>query len=619
MISLMRPFYAFFASLFLLGAGRTVAQENLVPLPWNLSPMPSGSISAPAPALKTTALSLPFFEDFLGAGPYPDGERWAVNRQVYINNTMGFNPISQGVCTFDALGAGNRPYDTVNPFRVRYADTLASQSFDLSAYSPGDSIYLSFFYQPQGTGFSPEATDSLLLFFRTKNGRWFQQWGKEGSLLQPFRQVMIPVADSAYLYNGFRFRFINKASINLNDDVWNLDYIRMDAGRSQNDTAVNDVALTTFSGNILQDYTAMPYRHYRADPAGLTVPQINGNFRNNSAQSVSGFMNLNASNAKDGSTLYITSEPVTIGPYQTKAFQIPPYQPSAPVGPQEALLIRQRFSLQTSASQATRANDTLTQFQIFDNYFAYDDGSAEKAYFLNLLPALPGKVAIEFRTLVADTLRGAGILFGQQVPSAANKFFNMEIYRKLAGVAGATADELIHSQDFYQPRFIDTVNRFYNYTFAAPVVLPPGTYYFCVMQPALSGSDSLYYAVDVNRIGSNHLYYNVDGNWRNSSIDGALMIRPLFGGPVIPSGVEAVAEKPSWSVFPNPSTGAFSLQGVPAGSRVQLLYPWSGSVVREWRTPESPALPNLSTGMYLVRWQAADGLWSTPQKWVLTN
>lgn len=598
------------------GPEKAAAQENVVPLSWNVSPAAAQSQNALPRLQKAAALTLPFFEDFLGEDTYPDPQRWIVNRQVYVNNTMGVNPVSQGVCTFDALGADNRPYDTVNPFRVRYADTLASQPFDLSGNTPGDSIYLSFFYQPQGAGFSPETTDSLMLFFKTGSGRWVKQWSQRDTVLKPFRQVLIPVADTSFLYNGFQFRFVNKASINLNDDVWNLDYIRMDAGRNWADTAVNDIALSTIPGNLLRDYTSMPYRHYLANPAAMSASVLAGNLRNQTSGAISGFVGLNATNRSNGTSFYTTGQPFSLTPYNTGTFQIPGYQAITQLGYYDPLVIRNFYSLTTSAPQTTTANDTLTKLQIFDNYFAYDDGSAEQAYYLNLFASLPGTVAIEFQTQVADTLRGGAILFGQQVPTAAGKFFNMQLYRKLAGVSGATADELIYSQDFYQPRFVDTVNRFYYYTFDNAVAVPPGVYYFAVMQPALSGSDSLYYAVDANRVGGNHLYYNVDGTWKSSLISGALMIRPLFGAPVTPTEVSREAMEAGWNAYPNPSAGPLLLQGVPDGSEAALLDVSGSRTVAHWRTPQAPNLTGLAGGTYLVRWKKGNGDWSAPKKWI---
>ncbi len=602
---------------FLGGINVATAQENLVPLPWNTPAQKADKV--PRPQRKAASLSLPFFEDFVGMDLYPNPDRWVTTREVYLNNTMGVNPVAQGVCTFDALGPDNRPYDTTSAFRVFHADTLAVQPFDLSPYTPGDSIYLSFFVQPQGAGFSPETDDSLMLFFLNRNGRWNKIWAKEGTTLQPFRQVLLPVTDTSYLYDGFRFRFINIASINLNDDVWNLDYIRMNAGRNANDTAVQDVAMSTLPGNLLRDYTAMPYRHYAAKAATETGASINGFVRNNNSQSGPGSVTLNAVNDATGASasVYTNSQSVSLAGYSTPGFSIPFYRPSVSIGPTSPLIIHHQFHIASSLPNASTANDTLTKDQIFDNYFAYDDGTAEQAYYLNLFASLPGKVAMEFHTNVPDTMRGAAILFGQQVPTSANKFFTMQLYSSLAGVNGATADVLLHEQDFYQPRFVDTVNRFFYYTFTTPVIVPAGTYYFCSMQPALSGSDSLYYAVDVNRVGGNHLYYNVDGTWQSSAISGVLMMRPLFGASVAPTAVESVFEEREWSLYPNPSTGELRLQNVPQNSFVQLLDLTGREARAPWRVDENPDLSQFSPGTYLLRWKGENGLWSAPKKWLL--
>ena len=60
--------------------------------------------------------------------------------------------------------------------------------------------------------------------------------------MQPFKQVMVPVADIKFFHPSFQFSFVNKASINVNDDVWNVDYVRMAANRNMYDTLVNDIA-----------------------------------------------------------------------------------------------------------------------------------------------------------------------------------------------------------------------------------------------------------------------------------------------------------------------------------------------------------------------------------------
>jgi hypothetical protein len=80
-------------------------------------------------------------------------------------------------------------------------------------------------------------------------------------------------------------------------------------------------------------------------------------------------------------------------------------------------------------------------------------------------------------------------------------------------VDGATSDDVVFQQEFLQPQFTDTVNSARVYPFAVPVSMPAGKFYIGLIQPALSGSDSLFYALDVNRVGSNHLYFNVLNQW----------------------------------------------------------------------------------------------------------
>src|SRR5690606_10916233 len=161
---------------------------------------------------------------------FPDAAKWTGNT-VYINNTMGVNVISRGVATMDALNAKGGPYDSSNAFALLYADSLTSLPFDLRIFTPATSLYLSFFYQPHGNGFPPEAQDSLMLFLKSSNG-WKQVWRKEGTPLHPFTQIMIPINDALYFHNDFQFRFVNKASMNTSDDVWNIDYIRFAANRT---------------------------------------------------------------------------------------------------------------------------------------------------------------------------------------------------------------------------------------------------------------------------------------------------------------------------------------------------------------------------------------------------
>jgi hypothetical protein len=594
--------------------GTTVAQEMVGPVDHN--PLLNGRASS-GKLYKSTALTLPLFEDFTGYSPYPDSTMWADN-QVYVNNTMGRSPISRGVATFDALGSNGKPHDTIQNSIVRFCDSFTLKPLDLSALQPSDSVYLSFFYQPAGNGFAPEIQDSLILFFKKSNGTWVKTWSKDGTSVQDFRQAMVPLTDTSYFYAGFQFRFVNKASMGTNDDTWNIDYIRMDANRNLFDTAVNDVAFTTDPGYMLNDYTYMPYRHFLANTGLEIATQMKDSIRNGygSAQNVT--HGLVARESMSNTPLYSSAaSTVNIGTYSSDAIFEAVYPNTTPIGDiYDRVIFENKFYLQSPVGDR-KENDTVIRQQIFDNYLAYDDGTAEKSYYLNMFPSLPGKIAIEHHLNEPDVVQGLAIYFGRQVPVGTNKYFSIAVYRKLLGVNGSQSDELLTQQDFMYPQYLE-VNNYYTYKLDNPVSLPAGAFYVATIQPALSGSDSLYFGLDVNREQGNHAYYNVDGTWVESTVAGAIMMRPIVGAIVFNTGIKE-NENPvittGVSIYPNPAgdhivcdnkTNAATQYYV---SDIQGRSLKTGLLADDKRIDISELIP----GMYLIR-LSTNGVVSAPQK-----
>lgn len=158
------------------------AQEILTGLQYNeavrheakkLSEHPSG--------LKTTGeendtIQLPFFDDFSTSNIYPDQLKWD-DRATFINKDFPLYPTNTGAATFDAIDSLGKIYDNANwiPFE---ADVMTSQHLRLDsvftpitkALGPEDSLYLSFYYQPQGVGDEPEPWDTLVLEFSYPTG-----------------------------------------------------------------------------------------------------------------------------------------------------------------------------------------------------------------------------------------------------------------------------------------------------------------------------------------------------------------------------------------------------------------------------------------------------------------
>ncbi len=562
-------------------------------------------------------LTLPFFEDFTGYNVYPDSTKW-VDYEVYINNTMGTSPVSRGVATFDALDSHGYPYDSFSNIDFRYCDSLTSQPINLVGSLVSDSIYFSFFYQPQGNGFYPLPNDSLMLYFKDQYGGFVKIWAAAGTTLQPFQQVMIPITDTLYYHNSFQFRFVNKAALYWADAVWNVDYIRMDRNRSAGDTTIVDVAFTSDPTFLLNDYSFMPYNQFYANPLGEIVTQVSDSIKNSSGA----FQDVNYSFAVNdvtgGAVLSAgTSATVPFSSHQSQQVTDPLSVATFPAYPPgTSVVFETQYSL-SAALGGPSANDTIVKDQVFDNYLAYDDGTAEKSYFLVLSPTLDGRIAIEFHLNEADTLRGLAIYFGRQAPAPSYKNFNIFVYSALDNVNGATADVVIDSQEFYVPAYTDSQNHFWVYTFDDPLPLPAGTFYAGTQQPAASGDDTLYFGLDVNRIGSNHAYFNVLHTWQQSLISGSIMIRPILGKHVSGTAVADVhASQFKWQVTPNPATDRLQLEmETEAPQAVYRITDILGNCVLQGAAVNNKVIDvsSLAPGIYLVN-IVNIGIAGAPQK-----
>lgn len=123
-----------------------------------------------------SSLNLPFFDDFSATRIYPDASLWK-DRAVFVNKDFPFMPPNQGAATFDAIDSLGAVYPNAVWFPPVVGDRLTSRPIRLDsllsihrALSPADSVYLSFYYQPQGVGFKPEQWDTLVLELGVPSG-----------------------------------------------------------------------------------------------------------------------------------------------------------------------------------------------------------------------------------------------------------------------------------------------------------------------------------------------------------------------------------------------------------------------------------------------------------------
>jgi hypothetical protein len=569
-----------------------------------------------------TPLTLPFFEDFTGYSPYPDSTKW-VEDEVYVNNTMCVRPVSRGVATFDCLNQFGGPYDSIATTDFRYCDSLTSQPIDISLNTPADSIYLSFFYQPQGNGFYPSLQDSLNLYLKNRYGDYTLVWSAQGSTLLPFQQVMIPITDTLLFSAAFQFRFANFGALNYADADWNIDYIRMDKNRTIGDTAVNDIAWSSDPGFLLNDYTSMPYRQFMANPIGERAAAITDSMHNDQNGVFPTSWGYGAVALNTGSVLQAPSvvgtinlQPYTIQPVSANVYTTT--IPSSSVGLYDKVVFQNTFFVQPNAGTGNTTNDTIVKDQVFDNYLAYDDGTAEKSYYLNLSSAGDGRIAIEYHLDQPDTMRGMAVYFGRTSPLQSYKSFSFLVYKSLIGIEGATSEDTLYTEDYFTPSYVDTINRFWIYTFAHPIGLPSGTFYAGTMQYAESGDDSMYIGLDVNRIGSNHVFYNVLEAWQPSTISGALMIRPILGQGVLSSSVPGVQQlQHNWDIMPNPATDEVQFTYDNTGSADYTITDITGHQVMHGRITSGQHIDiaRLVSGMYFAALNI-NGVLTVPKKMI---
>lgn len=119
---------------------------------------------------------LPFFDDFNQKEIFPQTSRWS-DREVFINANFPYRSANIGAATLDALSSNGSLHVNASTFPF-IADSLTSVFIRLdSVFSPtprpitrADSVYLSFYYQPQGRGNPPEPWDSLVLEFGYNTG-----------------------------------------------------------------------------------------------------------------------------------------------------------------------------------------------------------------------------------------------------------------------------------------------------------------------------------------------------------------------------------------------------------------------------------------------------------------
>lgn len=578
-------------------------------------------------------IKLPFFEDFSSSLGLPDDNFWA-DDFAYINRSYGAEPISIGVATLDGFDQFGQPYAPIETgtglARSDTADYLTSRPFCIADFEAADSVYLSFFYQPQGLGDYPNEGDDLYLQFKAENGEWFTidtivAPGYDGLVeLEnistdieaipyrsefPFFQVLYKMDADTLLYDGFQFRFWNKATLSGNNDHWNLDYFFMGENRTADDTTYPDVPLVYEIPSMLANYREMPWSHFYdfQDTELDSVKNLTLRDGEGTAERRYSFSHTEICSeeliADPRENILIESELVGIITSKNIVY------PEIIENYGDSVVIETQVSL-INSDDDFELNDEAYHYQRFFNHFAYDDGTSEVAYGLWGDEA---ELAYQFHLNHDDVLRGVQFSFVNMNADISELEFTVMAWDKITArtnnsnvIADFDACVQFNSTDTtcatsVSPLILEGRDNFYTYTFDKPVNVSAGTFYVGFKQRF---EDFLNVGFDRNTDVHDKVFYNVDGEWLPSIIPGAIMIRPVFGGEFKPEDINA---KPVFTehirVYPNPTDDKLFIETdneqVP---HFVMVYDYAGRlIINEALATNILDVNHLIPGMYLIK------------------
>ncbi len=533
-----------------------------------------------------------------------DSTRIWIDRMAYHNMRYGLNPRSLGVATFDGLDEDGYPYQFGSAV-TNYGDRLTSKCINLSNYNAGDSLYFSFLYQPEGLGDVPEAGDSLILEFYAKDlDQWKHIWSVSGTSVHPFKSVHVPVLDDQFFRDGFKIRFKNYGALSGSLDHFHVDYVHLRALSDYTDTLFKDFALCYPLNTLLQDYTSVPWDHYKNTSAGMMTNGLEVNVYNgsNSAEnyqngqvvvqhngtpvgnfSLPGFLLAEGNINYNPNTLFTSYHDLSTG-YE--------YDRTLP-GNQQVFKVNASVSAQFPNLMS---NDTCEFLQGFYNYYSYDDGSAEAAFGPTGVQSM---MAVHFNAYEADSLLGVYLHFVPSVTDVSTKLFYLTVWEDLNGQPGA----VLFEDDAFSPRqptYANGLNNFNAYYFPNGQKIAVSSSFFIGWRQV----DAVRYnlGLDRNIDHSQEIFYSVDfgATWENPPFPGSAMLRPIVSTALDGElGVEQM-QMPKYAVYPNPTNSLVHIFSPYSDEKGFELYDIQGRFISE-NQENMMDLSGLNSGYYFIR------------------
>jgi hypothetical protein len=418
---------------------------------------------------------------------------------------------------------------------------------------------------------------------------------------------MIPIKENRFLVEGFKFRFRNRASLPKNKDYpdmrsnvdyWHVDYIRLHGNRVVSDTILRDVAFVSPLNSILKNLTSLPWAHF--EPAYNTVlyPIASGRYKNNDTISRNVTRSLTIIEPAYG-VVYKPGVPTAqdLQGMEDTAVNFPFIYPFD-FNRGDSALLRFKAALRTDEIDP-KVNDTIIHDQLFKDYYAYDDGTAEAGYGLRGSGSSGGLVAMRYNSYKPDYLGGIYISFNQVYDSLnLGYYFKLVVWDDKEGQPGSIIWE---DEKDYKVEYPSTYPGFVKYQFSEPVPVD-GPFYVGWRQ---YNQYILNAGIDLNhKLSNSIMYYNIQGIWQVSEAPGVMMFRPFIFDET--TGVAKSKEaSTSLQIYPNPAKDLIYFN-IPEADKNSLLrieiIDASGRIMRQIETRSgSMDISDLSQGIYYIR------------------
>lgn len=530
-----------------------------------------------------------------------------LDNYTYHNYRFALKPWSIGVATFDGINENGKAY-ALGTNITNYADYLTSKPINLSGYSASDSLYLSFLYQSGGFGEEPDESDSLVLEFYVKEkNQWYWIWSDTGTKDKRFKVGHINLKNADFFKKDFQFRFKNYGNLSGGFDIFNLDYVHLRSLSGKQDTLFKDYSWVYPIKSLLKEYTSVPWDHYKNHSEGKMSDKVNLEIRNGSNisenNSTNGKIEIFYDNKIEG-TFLVTGSELSGGVlnYAPRTFYstLHDFSGGYKFDPSKNST-KANFKIKgTIGAQFPNFNQNDSTFseQYFGNYYSYDDGTAEAAY--GIIGA-QSYLAIKYSPYESDSLIGIMTNFVESGNNVKDKLFLLTVWSDNNGVPG----DILYKDDIYFPRTPEYnygINNFYTYYFNNNQKIKiNGSFYIGWNQ---FSADRLNIGFDKNNINNDKAFISLNNgiSWTNSSVEGTVMMRPLFSTSMDAElGLyETNIDFVEYSIYPNPTNEIITIKHNISDFQGVEIYNIQGKLVQTSKNEEID-LSNNPAGIYILK------------------